>query len=337
MEAAELALLRMAQGYQLSQALYVVAKLGLADVLAAGPLPVETLADAVGARAGELRRVVRALVVAGVFVELDDGRIELNDAARALQADAPARTRDVVVNFGEEMYRAFGELLHTVQTGETAFEKVYGQPLFEYYASHPDAEASGSARMTARSLPVTRELAASGLTAGASTVTDVGGGTGTVVVALLEAQPGLRGVVYERPTVVPLARTYLAGHGLADRCDVVAGDFFESVPPGADLYLLKSVLHDWDDERCVRILSNCRAAMHPTARLAIVELVLATRVAADPARLPAMLLDLIMLAYAGGRERTEAEFGELLRQAGLRLERVSALRAGPSVLEAVTA
>lgn len=335
MRPTELALLRMAQAYQLSQALYVAAKLGVADVLADGPLVPCALADAVGARADELRRVIRALVAAGVFVELDDGRIGLNDAARDLQADAPGRTRDVVINFSEEMYRAFGELLHTVQTGKTAFEAVYGQPLFDYYASHPEAEASGSARMTARSLPVTEELAASNLTARVATVTDVGGGTGTVVAALLAAHPGLHGVLYERSTVVPLARAYLTKHGVAERCDVIAGDFFVSVPEGADLYLLKSVLHDWDDEHCLTILRNCRTAMHDTARLAIVEFVLPDVMAADRASLPAALLDLIMLAYAGGRERTATEFSHLVEQAGLRLERVSALQSGPSVLETV--
>lgn len=327
-------LLRMAQGYQLSQALYVAAKLGLADVLATGSSHVDAVAAAVGARAPELRRVVRALVAAGVFVELEDGRIALNDAAAALQVDSPARTRDVVVNFGEEMYRSFGELLHTVRTGETAFETVYGQPLFDYYASHPAAEASGSARMTARSLPVTRELAGSDLTAGVSTMVDVGGGTGTAVASLLEAHPDLRAVLYERPTVLPLAREYLAAQGVADRCDIVAGDFFTSVPDGADLYLLKSVLHDWDDDRCATILRNCRAAMNDTARLVVVEFVLPERITEDPALLPAVLLDLIMLAYAGGRERTEMEFARLLEQAGLRLELVSRLEAGPHVLQA---
>ena len=330
-------LLRMAQGYQLSQALYVAAKLGVADVLAAGASDVDAVAAAVGARAPELRRVVRALVAGGVFVELEDGRIALNDAAAALQVDAPARTRDVIINFGEEMYRSFGELLHTVRTGETAFETVYGQPLFDYYASHPAAEASGSARMTARSLPVTRELAGSDLTEHVSTMVDIGGGKGTAVASLLQAHPDLRAVLYERPTVLPLAREYLAAHGVADRCDIVAGDFFTSVPDGADLYLLKSVLHDWDDDRCATILRNCRAAMSDTARLAIVEFVLPERITADPALLPAALLDLIMLAYAGGRERTEMEFAQLLEQAGLRLEHVSRLEAGPHVLQALVA
>lgn len=330
-------LLRMAQAYQLSQALYVTAKLGVADALAAGPLDVAAIADVVGARSPELRRVLRGLVAAGVFIELEDGRFALNDAALALRADAPARTRDVVVNFGEEMYRAFGELLHTVRTGETAFEAVYGQPLFDYYASHPEAEASGLARMTARSLPVTRELVASDLADGRSTITDVGGGTGTVVAALLEAHAHLRGVLYERSTVLPRARDYLTAHGVADRCKLVAGDFFVSVPAGADLYLLKSVLHDWDDQHSVTILRNCRAAMHDNARLAIVEFVLPERMTADAAMLPAALLDLIMLSYAGGRERTETEFVHLLAQAGLRLEHASSLEAGPHVLQAVIA
>lgn len=337
MDPPERALLRMAQGYQLSQALFVAAKLGVADILADGALPVGPLAEAVGAREAELRRVLRALIAAGVFVELADGRIDLNDAGRALQASAPAKTRDVVINFGEEMYRAFGDLLHSVRTGETAFEMVYGQPLFEYYGSHPEAEASGSARMTARSLPVTSELARSEMLGAVSTITDVGGGVGTVVAALLQQHAHLRGVVYERPTVVPLARAYLAEQGVADRCDVVAGDFFESVPHGSDVYLLKSVLHDWDDQRCLTVLGNCRAVMQPTSRVAIVEFVLPDRMSADPAGLPAALLDLIMLAYAGGRERTESEFRDLLRQAGLRLERVTALDAGPSILEATLA
>jgi hypothetical protein len=333
----EQALLRMAQGYQLSQALYVAAKLGVADVLAGGALDANAVAGAVGARSPELRRVVRALVAAGVFSELEDGRIALNETAAALQVDAPAGIRDVVINFGEEMYRAFGELLHTVRTGETAFEMVYGQPLFDYYASHPAAEASASARMRARSLPVTRELVASDLAQGISRMIDVGGGTGTVVAAMLEAHPDLRAVLYERPTVLPLAADYLTAHGVADRCDIVAGDFFASVPDGGDLYLLKSVLHDWDDDRCVTILRNCRGAMHDAARVVIVEFVLPQRMTADAALLPAVLLDLIMLTYAGGRERTEAEFADLFQQAGLRLARVSALEAGPHVLLAVVA
>lgn len=174
MDACEQTLVRVAQGHQLSQGLYVVAKLSVADALSAGPLGVDALAEAVNARAPELRRVLRALVAAGVFIELEDGRFGSNQAAVALRADAPGRVCDIVVEFGEEMYRSFGELLRTVQTGETAFDFVHGKALFDYYAENPQAEARGSARMLARSLPVARELAASDLLRGATTIVDVG-------------------------------------------------------------------------------------------------------------------------------------------------------------------
>ena len=337
MDTADRTLLRIAQGYQLSQALYVAAKLGVADCLGGGPLDIETIARTVGARPGELRRVLRCLVAAGVFVEHADGSFDLNDVAAGLQANAPARTSDVVINFGEEMYRAFGELLYTVRTGQTAFDAVYGQPLFDYYASHPEAEASGSARMAARSLPVTTALAALDLFDGVSSIVDVGGGNGTVVAALLHAHADLRGVLFERPTVLRLAQDHLAAMGVANRCVVVAGDFFESVPPGAELYILKSILHDWDDERCVTILRNCRDAMQDSARLAIVEILLPEQVSADPGLVPATLLDLIMLTYAGGRERTEREFAALLAEVGLRLDRKLALVTGQHVLLAAPA
>jgi hypothetical protein len=329
--------MQMARGYMLSQALYVAAKLGVADVLAARPLAAEVIAEAVGAHASPLRRVLRALSAGGVFCELDDGRFASNDAAATLQAGAPGRTRDVVVSFGEEMYRSFGELLHTVRTGETAFDSVYGAPLFAYYAAHPEVEAAAAARMLARSLPVAREFAASDVARGARTLVDVGGGTGTLVAEVLRAHPGIRGVLLERPGMLELAKAYFAAQGVADRCELVEGDFFASVPAGGDVYVLKSVLHDWDDERCVAILRACRAAMDQAARVLIVELVLPERMTPGAPMLFAAQLDLIMLAYAGGRERTSAEFTQLLDQAGLRLASIHKLTAGPHVLEAVGA
>jgi O-methyltransferase domain/Dimerisation domain len=336
-DASEETVTRLAQGYQLSQALYVAAKLGVADRLSAGPLAADTIAQAVDARGPELRRVLRALVAAGVFTELDDGRFALNDAAAALRADAPGRVRDVVVNFGEEMYRAFGELLHTVKTGETAFDVLYGKPLFDYYADNAEAEASGSARMLARTLPVARELADSDVLRGARRLVDVGGGTGTVVAEVLKRNRAMRAVVLERAGVLELARSYLAEQGVADRTELVEGDFFASVPAGGDVYLLKSVLHDWPDERCVTILRNCATAMSADARLLIVEAILAERMTASANELPGALLDLIMLVYAGGRERTSTEFGRLLDEAGLRLVASAELTAGLDVLQAAVA
>jgi hypothetical protein len=334
-ESAVQAVMRMARGYQLSQALYVAAKLGVADVLASQPLEAEAIADAVGARASPLRRVLRALVSAGVFRELEDGRFATNEAAVTLRAGAAGGMRDVVVNFGEEMYRSFGELLHTVRTGETAFDSVYGAPLFEYYASHPETEASAGARMLARTLPAARELAASEVLRGARVVVDVGGGAGALLGEVLRHRPEIAGVLLERPGMLELAKRYLGEQGVAERCELVEGDFFSSVPAGADVYVLKSVLHDWDDERCVAILASCRAAMDEAARLVIIELLLPERMSPSAQMLSAALLDLIMLAYAGGRERTEAEFRHLLDQAGLRLTSTTALTAGPHLIEAV--
>ena len=337
MDPAAQSVMQIARGYQLSQALYVAAKLGVADVLAAQPLAAEAIAHAVGARASQLRRVLRALVAAGVFCELDDGRFGSNDAAAVLRAGAPGGMCDIVVSFGDEMYRSFGELLHTVRTGETAFDSVYGAPLFEYYAANPETEARAAARMLARTLPAAREFAASDVLRGARTVVDVGGGTGTLVAEVLRQRPETAGVLLERPGMLELAKRYLAEQGVADRCELVEGDFFSSVPAGGDVYVLKSVLHDWDDDRCVAILRNCRAAMDDAARLVIVELSLPERMTPSAQMLSAALLDLIMLAYAGGRERTEAEFAQLLDPAGLRLASTTALTAGPHLLEAVAA
>jgi hypothetical protein len=245
--------------------------------------------------------------------------------------------RDVVINFGEEMYRSFGELLHTVRTGETAFDSVYGAPLFEYYAAHPETEARAAARMLARTLPAAREFAASEVLRDARIVVDVGGGTGTLVAEVLRHRSEIAGVLLERPGMIALAKDYLAEQGVADRCELVEGDFFSSVPAGGDVYVLKSVLHDWDDDRCVDILRTCRAAMDEAAHLVIVELILPERMTPSAPLLSAALLDLIMLAYAGGRERTEAEFTQLLERASLRLVKTTALTAGPHLLEAVAA
>src|SRR3954451_1844358 len=219
------------------------------------------------------------------------------------------------------MYRSFGELLHTVRTGETAFDSVYGAPLFEYYAANPETEASAGARMVARTLPVARAFAASDALRETRTLVDVGGGSGTLVAEGLRQRPEITGVLLERPGMLELAQEYLSEQGVADQCELVEGDFFASVPAGGDVYVLKSVLHDWDDERSVAILRTCRAAMDEATRLVGVELILPERMTAAAPMLSAALLDLIMLAYAGGRERTRAEFAARLDQVGGRLAR----------------
>ena len=247
-------------------------------------------------------------MAAGVFSELEDGRFASNDAAATLRAGAPGRMRDVVLNFGEEMYRSFGELLHTVRTGETGFDSVYGAPLFEYYAANPEVEASAAARMLARTLPVARELAASDVLRGARTLVDVGGGAGTLVAEVLRHHREMAGVLLERPGMLALAEAYLSEQGVADRCELVEGDFFSSVPPGGDVYVLKSVLHDWDDQRSVAILRTCRAAMDEAARLVIVELLLPERMTPSG---PAALRRPPRLDHAGPRWWPRAHRGRV--------------------------
>jgi orsellinic acid C2-O-methyltransferase len=186
-------------------------------------------------------------------------------------------------------------------------------------------------------LHVARAFAASDVLRGTRTLVDVGGGIGALVAEVLRHRPEITGVLLERPGMLELAQDYLSAQGVADRCELVEGDFFSSVPAGGDVYVLKSVLHDWDDDRCVAILRTCRAAMDEAARLLIVELILPERMTASAPLVSAALLDLIMLAYAGGRERTEAEFAQLLDRAGLRLAGTTALTAGSQVIEAVAA
>ena len=242
-----------------------------------------------------------------------------------------------MINFGEEMYRAFGHLLHTVRTGQPGFNHEFGEPLFDYYSKHPDAEASASARMRARTLPVAHDLATLNLDLGSGTLVDIGGGVGTVLAELLKSHDKLRGILLERAGVLPLARAYLAEQGVDSRCEVLEGDFFRAIPDSGDRYLLKSVLHDWDDGACQSILRNCRQAMRNDSQLLIVEFLIPEAGTVDARHMPALLLDLIMMTYAGGRERSRAEFTALLTEAGLRLESVTPLPNGPHLLRAIPA
>ena len=191
-----------------------------------------------------------------MFCELEDGRFASNDAAAALRADAPGRMRDVVSTSARRCIARSASCCTPSAPARRHSTASTARPLFEYYAANPETEASAAARMLARTLPVAREFAASDVLRGARTLVDVGGGTGTLVAEVLRHRPEIAGVLLERPGMLELAERYLAEQGVADRCELVEGDFFSSVPAGGDVYVLKSVLHDWDDERCVAILRH---------------------------------------------------------------------------------
>jgi hypothetical protein len=325
--------------FRVSRVAQVAAKLDLADLLRDGPRAPADLVAATGTDADALRRLLRALAGFGVFAEDGAGRFGLTPLAEPLCSDAPGGSlRDFAILLGEpESWRAWGALEHSVRTGRPAFEHVFDQPLFDYLAANPGPARLFDAAMASRSA---REAAAfvaaydlSGLT---GTVVDVGGGRGTLLAAVLRANPALSGVLFDLPHVAEAAREALAAAGLAARCRIETGDFFERVPAGGEAYLLHKVIHDWDDARAGRILAHCRAAMPPRGggRLLLLEAVV------PPGNAPHMakLLDLSMLVWPGGRERDEAEYRALLAAAGFALARVVPT-ASPavSVVEAVPA
>jgi hypothetical protein len=309
-------MLQMLAGFQISQALYVVAKLGLPTALADGPRTIEQLAAATGAKADVIGRIVRALAPAGIF-RTDSGRVEVTPLGLTLAEGHPGSVRDIALFWMESHYAPFGEFLHTAMTGENAATRYYGMPFMDWTASSP-AMAEIQTRAMAS---VTRGLKAGmfdnySLPEG-NLVADIGGADGSMICQILAREPGRRGIVFDKPQVVPAARKVLAGHGLAGRVDIQPGDFFESVP-AAEVYVLSFILHDWDDESCLRILRTIKNAAAPRAHLVIVESVIPPGDAPHPAK----LIDLTMLAMVTGRERTAGEYEKLLAAAGFAMERI---------------
>jgi O-methyltransferase/methyltransferase family protein len=328
-----LALLHMMTGCWLSQALYVAAKLGIADLLQEGPQSYTRLAEATQTHAGALYRVLRALASVGIFVEDEAGCFRLTPLAEPLCTDTPGSLRAFAIMLGApEHWHAWEGMLHSVSTGQPAFDHVFGVPLFQYFPAHPEAARIFDDAMTSRSSQESAAIVAAYDFAAAHLVVDVGGGQGTLLASILHAHPKARGVLFDLPHVIAPARTRMESTGQAARWECVAGDFFTGVPTGGDLYLLKKVIHDWDDERAQRILTNCRTAMSDTGRLLLMEPLIPPGNEASFNK----LLDLLMLVWnAGGRERTEREHQGLLASAGFHLSRVIPTRSGISIIEAV--
>lgn len=295
----------LTDGYLTTQLLYVAAELRLADALAEKPMTAAELAAAVGADAVVLQRILRGLAAELVFEESPDGRFELTPTGSLLRADAQGSLRGFVLARGRLYYEALGGLLRAAKEGGVPFEHVHGSAFFDYLASRPEEMASFQGSMSARLSREARAVVEAYDFGKFRTLVDVGGGRGTLLEAIIDSAPGLEGTLFDQPEVVK-------GSDLPS----VAGDFFVSVPAGADAYLLSRVLHDWDDDRAVAILRTCRAAMPADGTLLIVESVLPQLAAQQPA---AVRMDLHMLLLLHGRERTEAEYAALLGQAGLAL------------------
>jgi hypothetical protein len=319
----------MMTAFWTSQAIHVAAKLGITDLLRDGPGTPAKLARATGTHERSLYRLLRALASVGIFAEDADGRFALTPLAECLRSDLPGSQHAAAVMNGEEHYRAWGDFLYSVRTGQTAFEHVYGKPVFEYLAEHPEPAHIFDAAMTGIHGAETQAMLAAYDFAPYRTLVDVGGGNGSTLLGVLQRYPPLHGVLFDMPHVVARARANLEAAGVASRCRAVGGSFFEAVPPGGDAYLMRHIIHDWDDEKSLAILRQCRQAMTPAARLLIVESVI------PPGNGPffGKLLDLNMLAIPGGLERTEAEYRELFAAAGFRLARVVPTAMEVSVIE----
>ena len=326
-------LLHMMIGYWISQSVYVAAKLGIADLLRDGPRTSEELAAACQAHAAALYRLLRTLASLGVFTEVDARRFALTPLAEWLRTDHPGSMRALAIMYGEEQYRAWGHVLSSIQTGAPAFEQRFGVSYFQYLADHPESAATFNAAMTGYAAQVASGVVAADDFSHSRTVVDVGGGQGTLLATMLAANPHLHGILFDLPQVTADAAPLLTAAGVAARCQTIAGDFFAAVPSGGDVYILAHILHDWDDARGRTILQNCRAAMVPTGRILIVDMVV------PPGNAPSdsKLADLHMLVLFNSRERTEVEFRDLLASAGLRLTRALSTASGPSIVEAVIA
>ena len=328
-------MLNLATGHWLSRLIHVAAKLKLADLLKAGPRTVDALAKETGVQAPALYRVLRALASIGVFAETAGQRFKLTPLAATLQTGVPGSMHAFALMVNEKwMWDAWLQLLHGVKTGECPFLKAHGGTSFEYLEKHPeDLQVFGEA-MTSYSTAQNPVIAAAYKFSGFSALVDVAGGHGSMLATILKANPKLKGVLFDLPSVIARAGKdqHVTAKGVANRCTLESGDFFKSVPNGGDAYIMKSILHDWDDEHSVRILANCRAAMNEHGKVLVVDHVIAPGNDPDWGK----FVDIQMLII-GGRERTKADFAALFKQAGLKLTRVVPTKGPLSIVEGVRA
>jgi SAM-dependent methyltransferase len=324
--------LDLTTGAWVTQSLYVATKLGIPDELAGGPLHATEVARRVNANPDATFRLMRALASKGVLRHRRDGRFSLTSIGKALRTGTPGSMRGMVLWIGHpKRWEDWGHLLHTVQTGEPATEMLRGMPVFEYLETDPElAEAFNTAMTSGSEFVIYSTLAAYDF-GGYRTIVDVGGGHGRLLSKILAKAPNARGVLFDLPSVVDGAGAEMKTAGVTDRCEVVGGSFFESVPEGGDAYVLKSILHDWSDDDSERILRNVRAAIAPGGKLVLLESVLPERTSSDIG----VMFDLEMMVALHGKERTRAEWTDLLRRAGFRLDRVVATAGPLAIVEAV--
>ncbi len=325
---------QMVRSFFATRAIYIAAKLGLADLLKGEPKSSEELAQATGTDASALYRLMRALASVGVLAEDNQQRFVLTPLGATLQTDVPGSLRAwVLTQLGEEHYQAWGQLMHTVRTGQMAFDHVFGMGVWKYRAQHPEQAKIFDESMANLAELYNTAVLASYPFSTIDRLIDVGGGDGSLIIALLRANPAMKGVLFDLPHVAENAKKRLANAGLAARCEVVAGDVFVSVPGKGDAYVLSRVVNGFDDDRALSILNNCRRAMTEKSKLLIVQRVLPVRVNNSNAVQVLVLSDLNQMVISGGCERTEAECRTLLQTAGFGVTKIIPTKSEMTVIE----
>lgn len=316
-------------GYWTTQAVYVAAKLGVADRLVSGPRTADDLAQEVNVHGPSLYRLLRALASLGLFAADETGRFRLTPLGESLRSDVPGSQRALAIMSGKEQYHAWGSLLYSVQTGKTAFDKLYGMPVFEFLSRNEEQAKVFDAAMVGIHGRETAAMTDAYDFSGVTVLADIGGGNGSLLISVLKKHPTMRGILYDLPGVVGRAKANFQTAGVADRCQAIGGDFFASVPAGADAYLMRHIIHDWDDERATTILRNVHRVLPANGRLLVIEGIIPS--GNDPSF--GKLLDLTMLVIPGGKERTKEEYRELFSGAGFDLTRIVPTNAEVSVIE----
>lgn len=317
----------------LSRAICTIGELGVADHIQVGtPVGVDQLARLTASHAESLYRLLRFTASYGVFRETGPRAFEHTQLSQALRTDAEGSFRPAAQMF-HRLFPGWDGLHHAVQTGEPAFQKVFGVPLFDYVGKHLELAPLFDAGMVAFHGHETAAMLDAYDFSGIGTLADVGGGNGSLIAAVLQRYPNLKGILYDLDHVTGRARDSLRSHGLQDRCTVLEGNFFESIPAGADAYLMRHVIHDWTDDQSVQILSNCRKVIPPHGKVLLVEF----RVSPANEASLGKDADMIMLAFPGGKERTEEEYRVLFERSGFRLRKVTPTKSAVCVVEGTPA
>jgi hypothetical protein len=329
---AHIQLIQMGRAHVVARTVYAAAKLGLADQLASGPKSAAELAGPMHVHAPSLHRLMRTLASMGILTERTEQRFALTDLGEALKTGAPGSARSSVLIAGSSWaQRGWDNIIYSVQTGKTGFEKAHGVSFFDYLAEHPDDASLFSETMVGLHSQEPSAVAAAYDFSAFNTIVDVGGATGNMLATVLASHRGPQGILFDRPHVVRDAPALLEAKGVSNRVKIEPGDFFVSVPSGADAYILSHILHDWNEAQCLTILGHVRKGMNPVGRLLIVEMVILP----GDARHPGKMLDMAMLVQMGGEERTADEYALLLGKAGFRLAQVVPTDSAASILEAV--